>query len=953
MKRITAGVLGICLCAAAACADDVVDVTKYGARGDGRTDDTAAIAAAQDTAYESGRPLYFPKTAAGSTYLTRRSVILRSGMLLTSDPGVVLTSASAVLEGGGKTLRRQVVKDSPKGATSVEVDDATGLKPGQEITIWQDEGSYRETLADIVKVEGNVIHFDTSRYSKDGTNLGNLFDRIGGKAVVLTDFALVKTVMSKEARDCAVENITIRSCGNLGDPYIYTISPFHQCPNRPAAQNILRLRNVTIDGSSQDGISTQGSGDIWVENCTVRNVKHKGIHWGTSCDRVIVRDNLCENCGSAEFEKVSNNGGTGAMYFCVNNHRVLITGNTVRNCYKGVFGYDFRGQGETDTDSVIADNVFDNCTLGGLWIYDGFRLVMADNVFRNFSGAAKPIALNGAGNKRRLMKSGLYTGVVDGNVFENCTTTNECLTVHEAVRRVAVGSNKKLSEPEPERKARPAARTGRIGARSEGLVLTGKGVVLEDAHVVATNGPALVIENTEDAVVKASLFSSKKGTAIEIRGENRNLRIEGCHVTDSLRGIVAAPGSRDVTIRWCSIQNCASNGVDLAGERFTVRANVFRRFGGLSQPVKLALKDSEFSANTLADFQSNYMNPAGAIVLAGSEKVRLVCDVITPDRGAFKASFGVNRDGAKGTHEENCVFDPLDPRILTGDGVVAYRDPAVYFDGRRYHLFCTVVSTWKGGPVYSQLFTMSTTDFSDWRGHARLTPEDQKLNFSSPGNVIEFDGKMVLCCCSYPRPGYLPTDKVRWADDTARCYVLRKGKKEKAWGEPELMKLKGDDVPFEKMGRMIDPYLVEDPKTPGKWWCFFKQGGVARSWTTDFRTWHYEGKVKGGENVCIVRKDDGKFIMFHSPADGIGLKESEDLVSWTDVGMAEIAGRENWPWAKGRLTAGAVIDCRKNPRVGKYVMFFHGSGPKTELEGDFDRNASIAMVVSDDLIHWR
>jgi hypothetical protein len=34
-------------------------------------------------------------------------------------------------------------------------------------------------------------------------------------------------------------------------------------------------------------------------------------------------------------------------------------------------------------------------------------------------------------------------------------------------------------------------------------------------------------------------------------------------------------------------------------------------------------------------------------------------------------------------------------------------------------------------------------------------------------------------------------------------------------------------------------------------------------------------------------------------------------------------------------------------------MFFHGSGPKTELEGDFDRNASIAMVVSDDLLHWK
>lgn len=35
-----------------------------------------------------------------------------------------------------------------------------------------------------------------------------------------------------------------------------------------------------------------------------------------------------------------------------------------------------------------------------------------------------------------------------------------------------------------------------------------------------------------------------------------------------------------------------------------------------------------------------------------------------------------------------------------------------------------------------------------------------------------------------------------------------------------------------------------------------------------------------------------------------------------------------------------------------HMMFFHGSGPKTEEEGDFDKNASIGLAWSFDLSHW-
>jgi hypothetical protein len=62
-------------------------------------------------------------------------------------------------------------------------------------------------------------------------------------------------------------------------------------------------------------------------------------------------------------------------------------------------------------------------------------------------------------------------------------------------------------------------------------------------------------------------------------------------------------------------------------------------------------------------------------------------------------------------------------------------------------------------------------------------------------------------------------------------------------------------------------------------------------------------------------------------------------------------GQSGWEWAKGRITAGVVVKLEDNLEA-KYLMFFHGSGPLTEKQGDFDKNASIGIAWSKDLINW-
>jgi hypothetical protein len=140
-----------------------------------------------------------------------------------------------------------------------------------------------------------------------------------------------------------------------------------------------------------------------------------------------------------------------------------------------------------------------------------------------------------------------------------------------------------------------------------------------------------------------------------------------------------------------------------------------------------------------------------------------------------------------------------------------------------------------------------------------LTPRDQNLNYGSPGNVIRFGGRWLLCLQTYPHP------------------------------------------------------------------CGERHGNAsARIWTMtsqDLKNWTYVGHVSGGENASVL-VDRGEYVLFHSPADGIGVKRSEDLKHWRDEGTLFL-GRAGWPWAQGRLTAGFVLDLRNDPAVGKALMFFH------------------------------
>ena len=218
--------------------------------------------------------------------------------------------------------------------------------------------------------------------------------------------------------------------------------------------------------------------------------------------------------------------------------------------------------------------------------------------------------------------------------------------------------------------------------------------------------------------------------------------------------------------------------------------------------------------------------------------------------------------------QNKILKDINSPVLFKGDEKTAYRDPAVLFHNDQFFLFFTLVKT-INEEIYSFTATCKSFDLINWSPIKILTPRDQNLNFCSPGNVVRYNGKWLLCLQTYPRPDYISGDKVRYGSDDSRVFIME-SKDLENWSPPKLLKVKGPSISKDKMGRMIDPYLIEDKDEKGKWWCFYKQNGVSMSYTYDFLNWTFYGNTKSGENVCVLN-DEGEYVMFHSPSNGIGI----------------------------------------------------------------------------------
>lgn len=283
------------------------------------------------------------------------------------------------------------------------------------------------------------------------------------------------------------------------------------------------------------------------------------------------------------------------------------------------------------------------------------------------------------------------------------------------------------------------------------------------------------------------------------------------------------------------------------------------------------------------------------------------------------------------------------PVLLRGDERTANRDPAVFYRNGRFYLYFTLVEMEDDGQPCLYLAMTESDDLLHFSPVRKLTERNRAANFSSPGNVFEYNGLYYICLQSYCRE-----NGEKYGNANCRLFLMHSTDL-RSWSRPELLRVKGE-VPDAEAGRMIDPFILRTEDADGALFhCFFKQNGVSRSISRDLRNWTFLGSAEAGENVCIVPDGDG-FLMVHSPRNGIAFKRSRDLTEWQDCGTVYLGSRE-WSWASGRLTAGFILDLRGTPEIGKALLFYHGTGPEDESV-IFDTRACIGIAWSDDLRNW-
>ena len=216
--------------------------------------------------------------------------------------GDVVRSKDAFIEFGLCSL---LTADCAKGATELQVADASIFTPGQAVSVGTGDSNGNESLSFIKEIKGNTLVLERPI---------RIEHKISEKALprrpaVWTLFPLItaENVKGIGVRDLALD------CPIKSDerPHLrrYTLSLIHTYNTEDSL-----IENVTVRNSFTDGVSVQVGRNVTVRNCVVTGCEGNGFHPGTG-----LTDSL--------FEKNTAKGNGVGLYFCWSNTRQKILNN--------------------------------------------------------------------------------------------------------------------------------------------------------------------------------------------------------------------------------------------------------------------------------------------------------------------------------------------------------------------------------------------------------------------------------------------------------------------------------------------------------------------------------------------------------------------------------------------------------------------------------------------------
>jgi polygalacturonase len=240
-------------------------VNRYGAKGDGKTIDTAAIQKAIDAATRAGGVIVF----APGTYLTG-SVFLKSGTHLRVDKGVEIRGVQ----------QQTAYPIRPTRVAGIEMEWPAAL-----INVYEQSD---------VKITGDgVIDGDGKMWWDGYWKLRSDYDAKGLRWAADYDSQRPRLIQIFKSSNVEVRGLTLRRSG------FWTV---HVCYSKTVTVDGITIRNnIGGRGPSTDGVDVDSSTDVLVENCDIEcnddavvlkaGRDADGLRVNRPTENVVIRDN--------------------------------------------------------------------------------------------------------------------------------------------------------------------------------------------------------------------------------------------------------------------------------------------------------------------------------------------------------------------------------------------------------------------------------------------------------------------------------------------------------------------------------------------------------------------------------------------------------------------------------------------------------------------------------------
>ena len=357
-----------------------VSVLSYGAKGDGVTNDTAAVQAALDASITLGKKLFFP----AGTYKIATSLSNTTGgnIDLEFDVGAVLdcstsTASTAITLGGSLGAGVALSSNANKGDSSISA-TGHGLVAGDIVQIVSTDlrnstrvDYYKGEIAKVASVSGSTINFDTPLYDGYTAATTSVYKctaatvRIRG--ITIRHNGPYCGLLVRHAKNILIENptvegakecgIRVRECFNATIVNGSTLGAYYVGTNTAYGLSIYSSQHVKVIGGywhgGRHGITTGGTfpeRDIKLIGCTVTNDNTSGVYG-------------FDSHGNTEFIELIGCHSLNGAAMQANNIKVI--GGEYRTIY-AKFALAFLPEisgSHIIVDSVLCDNPTHTCAL--------------------------------------------------------------------------------------------------------------------------------------------------------------------------------------------------------------------------------------------------------------------------------------------------------------------------------------------------------------------------------------------------------------------------------------------------------------------------------------------------------------------------------------------------------------------------------------------------------------